>query len=73
MKHVVPLNVSSRQRPPPLGKVWVGLRRAYWVAQVCNADARDDRRVAKDGRRAGEVVEESNSGAKKNRREVIAA
>jgi hypothetical protein len=37
---------------------------------VCNADTRDDRRVAKDGRRAGEVVEESNSGAKKNRRDV---
>ena len=43
---------------------------AYWVAQVCNADARDHRRVAKDGWRAGEVVEESNSGAKKNRRDV---
>jgi hypothetical protein len=27
----------------------VGLRLAYWVAQVCNADARDHRRVAKDG------------------------
>jgi hypothetical protein len=40
------------------------------VAQVCNADARDHRRVAKDGWRAGEVVEESNSGAKKNRRDV---
>jgi hypothetical protein len=48
----------------------VGLRLAYWVAQVCNADARDHRRVAKDGGRAGEVVEESNSGAKKYRREV---
>ena len=48
----------------------VGLRLAYWVAQVCNADARDHRRVAKDGWRAGEVVKESNSGAKKNRRDV---
>ena len=48
----------------------VGLRLAYWVAQVCNADARDHRRVAKDGWRAGEVVEESNSGAEKNRRDV---
>jgi hypothetical protein len=48
----------------------VGLRLAYGVAQVCNADARDHRRVAKDGWRAGEVVEESNSGAKKNRRDV---
>ena len=40
------------------------------VAQVCNADARDNCRVAKDGWRGGEVVEESNSGAKKNRRDV---
>src|SRR3954470_22419363 len=48
----------------------VRLCRAYWVAQVCNADARDHRRVAKDGWRAGEVVKESNSGAKKNRRDV---
>src|SRR5215210_1478102 len=47
-----------------------GLRLAYWVAQVCNADARDHPRVAKDSWRAGEVVEESNSGAKKNRRHV---
>jgi hypothetical protein len=37
---------------------------------VCNADARDHRGVAKDGWRAGEMVEESNSGAKKNRRDV---
>jgi hypothetical protein len=37
---------------------------------VCNADARDHRRVAKDGWRAGEVVKESNSGAKKIRRDV---
>ena len=42
----------------------------YRVAQVCNADARDHRRVAKDGWCAGEVVEESNSGTKKYRREV---
>jgi hypothetical protein len=46
------------------------LRLAHWVAQVCNADARDHRRVAKDGGRDGEVVEESNTGAKKNRRDV---
>src|SRR6476660_5247432 len=51
-------------------RVWVELRLAYWVAQVGNADARDHRRVAKDGWRAGEVVEESNSGAKQNRRDV---
>lgn len=25
----------------------------YWVAQVCNADSRDHRRVAKNGWRAG--------------------
>jgi hypothetical protein len=49
-----------------------GLRLAYRVAQVCHADARDHRRVAKDGWRAGEVVEESNSGAKENRRDVDA-
>ena len=48
----------------------VGLRLAYWVAQVCNADARDHRRVAKDGWRAGEVVEESNSGAEKDSRDI---
>src|SRR4051812_39885030 len=48
----------------------VGLRLAYRVAQVCNADARDHRRVAKDGWRAGEVVKESSPGAKKDRREV---
>jgi hypothetical protein len=51
--------------------VW-GLRLSYWIAQVGNADARDHRRVVKDGRRAGEVVKESNSGAKKNRRDVDA-
>ena len=45
--------------------MWVGLPLAYWVAQVCNADARDHRRVTKDGWRAGEVVKESNAGAKK--------
>ena len=48
----------------------IRLRLAYWVAQVCNADARDHRRVAKNGWRAGEVVKESNSGAKKNRGNV---
>src|SRR5438093_77831 len=48
----------------------IRLRLAYWVAQVCNADAPDHRRVAKDDWRAGEAVEESNSGAKKNRRDV---
>jgi len=37
---------------------------------VCDADTRDHRRVAKDGWRDGEVVEESNSRAKKNRRDV---
>jgi len=47
-----------------------GLRLADWVAQVCHADARDHRRVAKDGWRVGEVVKESNSGTEKNRRDV---
>jgi hypothetical protein len=37
---------------------------------VCNADALDRCRVAKDGWRAGEVVEESNAGAKKNRGDI---
>jgi hypothetical protein len=48
----------------------VGLRLADWVAQVCDADALDDRRVAKDGWCAGEVVEESNPGAEEYRCEV---
>ena len=39
---------------------------------MCYADTRDHRRVAKDGWRDGEAVEESNSGAKKNRRDVDA-
>lgn len=39
---------------------------------MCNADARDHRRVTKDGGRGGEVVEESTSGAKQNRRDVDA-
>jgi hypothetical protein len=39
------------------------LRLQYWVAQVRHADARDHHRVAKDGWRAREVVEESNAGA----------
>lgn len=40
------------------------------VAQMCNADARNHPRVAEDGRRADEVVEEPNSGAKQNRCDV---
>ena len=56
---------------PVLGSAEVrSVRLAYWVAQVRHADAWDHRRVAKDGWRAGEVVEESDSGAKKYRREV---
>src|SRR5437016_14290950 len=58
--------VRQRRHEPILAR----LRLAYWVAQVCNADAPDHRRVAKDDWRAGEAVEESNSGAKKNRRDV---
>ena len=65
------VNVSSRRSSPPGEKGYgVGLRLAYWVAQVCNANARDHRRVTKDDWHAGEAVEESNSGAKKNRRDV---
>jgi len=37
---------------------------------MCNADALDHRRIAKNGWRAGEAVEESNTRAKKNRRHV---
>jgi hypothetical protein len=48
----------------------MGLLLTYRVAQVCNADARNHRRVAKDGWRAGEVVEEANPGAEKNCRDV---
>jgi len=48
----------------------VRLRLAYWVAQVGNANALDHRRVAKADWRAHEAVEESNSRAKKNRRDV---
>jgi hypothetical protein len=32
-----------------------GVRLAHRVAQVCNSNARDHRRVAKDGWRAGQV------------------
>jgi len=46
------------------------LRLAYRVAHVGYADACYHLRVAKDGWRAGEVVEEPNSGAKKYRRDV---
>ena len=45
-------------------------RLAYCEAHVGNADTRKHRRVAKQGWRAGEVIKESNSGAKKNRRDV---
>src|SRR5438128_10787806 len=58
--------VRQRRHEPILAR----LRLVCWVAQVCNADAPDHRRVAKDDWRAGEAVEESNSGAKKNRRDV---
>jgi hypothetical protein len=39
---------------------------------VCDADARDDGRVAEDDWGAGEVVEESSSGAEKDRGDVDA-
>ena len=62
---------APRHRPRlPRERCGVGLRLAYWVAQVRNADARDHRRVAKDGWHTGEMIKESNSGAKKNRRDV---
>jgi hypothetical protein len=34
---------------------------------MCHADTRDHRGIAKDGWHAGEVVEESNSGAEQYR------
>ena len=37
---------------------------------MCNADARDHRRVTKDRWHASEMVEEANSGPKKYRRDV---
>lgn len=46
------------------GEIWMGLRLEYRVAQMCNADSRDNRRVAKYGWRACKVVKESNSRAK---------
>ena len=56
------VNVSPRRSSPPGEKgCGVGLRLAYRVAQVCNANARDHRRVAKNDWRAGEAVKESNS------------
>ena len=58
------LTARSRER------VAAGLRLVDRVAQVRDADARIHRRVAEDGWRSGEVVEESNSGAEKNRRDV---
>src|SRR5215210_7599440 len=64
------MTVLGRGPPGARERCGVGLRLAYRVAEVCNADSRDHRRVAKDGWRAGEVVKQSNSGAKKNRRDV---
>jgi hypothetical protein len=45
-------------------------RLAPWAAQVRHADARDHRRVAKDCWHSGEMIKESDSRAKKNRRDV---
>ena len=67
------MTFSRKRRSPPGEKgCGVGLRLAYRVAQVRNADARDHRRVAKDDWRAHEAVEDSNSGAKKDRSDVDA-
>jgi len=49
--HETPRRTAGRER------CGVGLRLAYRVVQVGNADARDHRRVAKNGWRAGEVVD----------------
>src|SRR5262245_11428088 len=63
-------DVRSLRNRSPRARKRVGLRLAHWVAQVCNADARDHGRVTKDSRRASKAVKESNSGAKKYRRDV---
>src|SRR5690242_13120250 len=67
-------------RPAPSSPLASGARRTHrrptparWderVPYVCNTDARYHRRVAKDGRRADQVVKESNAGAEKHRRDV---
>src|SRR5512146_2274159 len=59
-------------RSSMLASVWVELRLAYWVAQVCNPYARNHRRVAKDDWCAGEAVKEPNAGAEQHRRDVDA-
>lgn len=56
-------------RCPAVGRKPI-LSPAHRVAQVCDANALDHRRVAKNGWHAGEAVEESNSGAKKECRDV---
>jgi hypothetical protein len=62
---------SEREKACRFGrKVWYRLRLAYSVAQVSNTDAWDHPRVAKDGWGDGEMIEESNSGAKKQRSDV---
>jgi hypothetical protein len=62
-----PRRAADRPLQRPVG---LELRAAYWVAQVCNADARDHLRVAQDGWRANEMVEESNAGTKEKRYDV---
>jgi hypothetical protein len=47
-----------------------GLLSAYWVTQVCDADACDDGRIAEDDWGPCEMVEQSNSGAEKYRSDV---
>jgi hypothetical protein len=37
---------------------------------MCDADARDHRRIAEDAGRAGEAIEEPDAGAEENRRDV---
>ena len=48
----------------------IALRLAHPVAQMCHTDARDHGRVAERDRRAGEMIEEPNSGVGKNRSDV---
>src|SRR5436190_2531236 len=65
------MDVYNSDAPPRVQSDVCGrLRLAYRVAHVCNANSRDHRRVAKVGWGAGEMVEESNSGAKKNRGDI---
>src|SRR6478672_722956 len=62
--------VGSAARPVRGELVSGGVGRAHRVAQVRHPDAGDDGRVAEDGRRRRDVVEESHPGAEQHCGEV---